>query len=198
MQSTNESTGLQDIPKASAVEDRTEPRLLKALRCKAAVLNHSQVEVAHRLGVTSGYLIQLRNGSRDIRRISLDFARACATYLETSTVNVLLLAGAIDVTDFSGPVETKRRMEQGLRALLNDPTYGAFIDEPMVRSLPPEAQELLVSLYEEASQSEFGADQTIPPLLWSSLRLATVLAEQDVAIAEDRTGYRGEGDDNAC
>lgn len=164
--------------------DRPEPRLLVALRRQASQNGHSQVELAQHLGVTSGYLIQLRSGSRDVARISLDFARSCASYLDTSTLNVLLLAGSIDVSDFSAPSNPERRVRQGLLAMLEDPVYAPFVDEPLLNRLSGEVQNLLVSLYEEATQREFGMNRTLPPMFWSSQRLATQLAAEDVAQAE--------------
>lgn len=166
--------------------DRPEPRLLVALRRQANRNGHSQVELAQHLGVTSGYLMQLRSGTRDVSRISLDFARACASYLDTSTLNVLLLSGSIDVSDFSAPSNPHRRITEGLHAMLEDPVYAAFVDEPLLNSLSAEVQNLLVSLYEEASQREFGMSRKLPPIVWSSQRLATHLAAEDVAQAETR------------
>ena len=158
----------------------SEPRLLVALRRQAERLGHTPIELAQHLGVNSGYLIMLRSGSRDVSRISLDFARACAAYLETSTLNVLLLAGSLDVSDFSEPVPpAKRRLREGLQALREDPLYGAYVDAPVLESLPQDVQQLLVSVYEEACQRDFGASRALPPVLWSSLRLATVLAAQE-------------------
>jgi len=168
--------------------DRPEPRLLVALRRQASRNGHSQVELAQHLGVTSGYLMQLRSGTRDVSRISLDFARACASYLDTSTLNVLLLSGSIDVSDFSAPGNPERRIRKGLQALLEDPAYAGFIDEPLLRALPADAQQLLVSLYEEATQQDFGVSRILPPMTWSSLRLATSLAAEEVRESE-RDGH---------
>lgn len=159
----------------------SEPRLLRALRQQAERRGHTQIELAQHLGVTSGYLIMLRSGARDVSHISLDFARACAAYLETSTLNVLLLAGSLDVSDFSEPgAPEKRRLREGLQALREDPLYGAYVDAPVLESLPRQVQQLLVSVYEEACQRDFGDRQTLPPVLWSSLRLAMRLAAQEV------------------
>jgi len=156
---------------------RPEPRLLTALRRQAERQGHTQIELAHHLGVTSGYLLMLRSGTRAVRRISLDFARACAAYLETSTLNVLLLAGSLDVSDFSAPgAPQQRRIRQGLQALREDPLYGAYVDEPLLESLSDDVKQLLVSVYEEACQRDFAPRRALPPVLWSSLRLATALS----------------------
>lgn len=158
---------------------RREPPLLAALRRQAEALGHTQAEMAQYLGVTSGYFIMLRAGTRDVRHISLDFARACAAYLQTSTLNVLLLAGALDASDFSDPgTPKKRRIRRGLQALRDDPLYGAYVDDALLESLSEEAKQLLVSVYEEASQQDFGAQRALPPALQASLRLATVLDER--------------------
>lgn len=165
---------------------RPEPRLLTALRRAAERQGHSQIELAHHLGVTSGYLIQLRSGTRDVRRISLDFARACAAYLETSTLNVLLLAGSLDVSDFSVPGEPQqRRIREGLQALREDPLYSAYVDEAVLESLSDEVKQLLVGVYEEACQREFFPSRALPPALLSSLRLATLLDECDAQESGD-------------
>lgn len=142
-------------------------------------------------------MIQLRAGTRDVSRISLDFARACAAYLDTSTLNVLLLAGSLDIGDFSAPSNPQRRITEGLHAMLEDPVYAAFVDEPLLKSLPAEVQNLLVSLYEESCQREFGMSRKLPPMLWSSLRLATHLAAQDAA-PEAEVGQAGDRDAALC
>ena len=140
--------------------------------------------MAHELGVTHGYLLQLQSGSRDTRNISRAFARACATYLGTSTVNVLLAAGAMDVGDFSIGGSPERRVRVGLRALLDDPQVGALVDEEALLSAPADVQELLVRLYEEAIGSEVIPSHGLPPLLQSSLRLAVAYAAEDVSAEE--------------
>lgn len=159
---------------------KTEPLLLTALRRQAERQGHTQIELAHHLGVTSGYLLMLRSGTRAVRRISLDFARACAAYLETSTLNVLLLAGSLDVSDFSAPgAPQQRRIRQGLQALREDPLYGAYVDEPLLESLSDDVKQLLVSVYEEACQRDFAPSRALPPVLWSSIRLATALSARE-------------------
>lgn len=140
--------------------------------------------MAHELGVTHGYLLQLQSGSRETRNISRAFARACASYLGTSTVNVLLAAGAMDVGDFSIGGSPERRVRVGLRALLDDPQVGALVDEEALVAAPVGVQELLVRLYEEAIGSEVIPSHGLPPLLQSSLRLAVAYAAQDVSDEE--------------
>jgi transcriptional regulator with XRE-family HTH domain len=54
------------------------------------------------LGVTKGYLLQIENGTRDVKAISEDFSRAVAGYLEIPLVIVLVLAGKLSISEAMG------------------------------------------------------------------------------------------------
>ena len=55
-------------------------------------------EMASALGVTYGYINQLRNGIRKVSHISNEFARSCANYLGVPTVVVKLVSGTMAFT----------------------------------------------------------------------------------------------------
>ena len=75
-------------------------KLLGALLGCAEERDIKRGEMADKLGVTPGYISQLRTGERETRSISLDFGRAGGKYLGVSLVEVLALAGALDSADF--------------------------------------------------------------------------------------------------
>lgn len=58
-------------------------------------------QMAAELGVTYGYIHQLRTGIRRTSAISHDFAAACGEFLGVPTVVVLLLAGYLTMSDFA-------------------------------------------------------------------------------------------------
>lgn len=63
-------------------------------------------EMAAALGVTYGYINQLRNGIRKTKDIAHDFCVACARYLGVPTIAVKVVAGVVRMSDFLHPSET--------------------------------------------------------------------------------------------
>ncbi len=62
-------------------------------------------QMADALGVTYGYINQLRSGVRLVRQISDEFAVNCARYLGVPPVVVKMIAGRIPMSDFVHPRE---------------------------------------------------------------------------------------------
>lgn len=152
--------------------EKEEPALMRALRAAALMKGHDIYQTARELGVNAGYLHQLRSGVRDVTRITMDFARAVAQYLQTSTANVLVLAGMLQPEDFQEPVGDEARLREGLQALVKDPMYAGLLDEARLRDLPLEAKQLIVGLYEEVTQQSFGTRRPLPPVMEQARELA--------------------------
>jgi transcriptional regulator with XRE-family HTH domain len=148
---------------------------------------HQQHELASQLGVTVGYLHQLRNGVRQVCNISHDFARACANYLLVPTVVVKLVSGQIRMSDFSWPHMSEQELvERAFRQLQTDPAVIGAMPERL-ETLSFEARKALVMLYSEiAGQDLFSLREVPETVRW--LQRAIVL--HDESEAEALTGHR--------
>lgn len=79
-------------------------------------------QLAEALGVTYGYINQLRSGLRLTRHISDDFAVSCARYLGVPPVVVKMVAGRIPMSDFVQPHEPlEEAMDRAMACMLDDP-----------------------------------------------------------------------------
>jgi hypothetical protein len=58
-------------------------------------------DLALKLGVTYGYINQLRNGFRPVKCISEKFSSACARFLGVPRMRVLVFAGIVTIDDLS-------------------------------------------------------------------------------------------------
>ena len=127
---------------------RPEPHLMRLLRAKAQERGHTLRQQARALDVTPGYITQLRNGNRNVHQISRTFACACARYLDTSVVSVLLMAQALSPPDFVSPSDAAaERRKRLLSVVLDDPVYGTLTDAQMLLGAPQALQSLVVQLY---------------------------------------------------
>jgi transcriptional regulator with XRE-family HTH domain len=96
-------------------------------------------DVARELCVTTGYLLQLRNGGRETANISHDFAAACAMFLDVPTVVVLIVAGHLQLVDFVRASHFDRWIESTVDAASGDSVElacGAVIGPEELRLLP--------------------------------------------------------------
>lgn len=140
-------------------------------------------EMAAELGVTYGYVNQLRTGIRRTEQISHDFASACAEFLGVPTVVVLLLAGFLTMTDFVTPGESEAQMvDRAMRQMLDDPHVRSSLPVE-VETLPLEAKRALVLMYSEASgQDVFGLQGLSGIVRWLQ-RAAVQHDENEGAVA---------------
>lgn len=102
--------------------------LLGALSSCASDRGHQFNQMAAELGVTYGYIAQLRNGTREVSQISDDFARACANYLMVPRMTVLMLAGRITPEDFFESHEAMvSEVTRAFEYVCADPKWGPLI-----------------------------------------------------------------------
>lgn len=108
-------------------------------------------ELASALGVTYGYLIQLKKGIRSTTRISEEVIRSSARYLSVPAIAVRLAAGQVTLSDFDLPGERfSQRVDNGLDFISKDPAY-SFLLPPGVEKLSTEVKASIVVLYEGAT-----------------------------------------------
>jgi transcriptional regulator with XRE-family HTH domain len=139
-------------------------------------------DMARELGVTYGYLAQLRSGIRKCSQISKGFASAAAAYLGTSTAVVLILSGCLTISDLSVQNESEEEMvERALRHMHNDPQFRSAVFSTDIEELSFQAKRALAMLYAEvAGQDVFGMRQ-LPEIVRWLQRAAAVHDENSFA-----------------
>lgn len=96
-------------------------------------------EMAACLGVTYGYVNQLRSGLRQARHISDDFAVSCAHYLGVPPVVVKMVAGRIPMSDFVTPREPEEdALDRAMAQMLDDPVARRNLPADMTELTPDE------------------------------------------------------------
>ena len=106
---------------------------------EAATRGMDLPELACELQVTTGYLLQLRNGVRESQNISHDFGAACAVFLGVPTVVVLIVAGHLKLVDFVCATEFDRWVERTVGTEGEEPMHlacGAQVGPEELRLLP--------------------------------------------------------------
>ena len=164
----------------------TDPALIRLLFKEAGRRQHKLAELAQALGVTYGYLAQLRSGYRQAKHVSQDFAEACARYLGVPTALVKLWAGRIQLSDFQWPTRS-RRMEvmDGLLGLREDPAVASWIPEALFTA-DEQVQDFVWTLYQEGSGIYPEGLRLMPTALELLERAALGHAESEAKLAEMR------------
>lgn len=166
------------------------PRLVRWLDVQARRNGHKRADTARTLGVTYGYLTQLRSGVRATSQISIDFARACAAYLNLPAALVLIAADRLSAADFCEPSMPRQSLEatlkEGLARMADDPWVGCLMP-PEVHDAPVAVQQLLLALYEDATQSELFTQRRQPQLFWGLSDACIVADEMDADAQADAT-----------
>lgn len=125
--------------------------LLAALTSCANSRGHHFTEMAAELGVTYGYIAQLRNGNREVPQISDDFAMACARYLMVPRMTVLMLAGRLTPADvFENEQLMAAEIGRAFAFVCADPKWGPLVTAEM-RKTGLDSQFGVVRLYEAAT-----------------------------------------------
>jgi hypothetical protein len=137
------------------------------------------------LGVTAGYLHQLKSGHRQLAHISDIFANACARYLGVPPIVVKLLAGRVSIADFLHPsVSEDDAIERAFRSMLGDHAVRQLLPLDVDR-LSADARKALVFLYAEVTHTDlFGVSEL--PIMLSYLQRAALVHDENLAMAEHR------------
>jgi len=125
--------------------------LMAMVMQRANERRHELKVVAEQLGVSYGYIAQLRNGARQTKTISDSFVSALAVYLDRPRIAVLLAAGKVRPEDFySDPNRAMADLPGALRFILGDNEWGGWAPQNLLE-LPAEIQFFIVRLYEKAT-----------------------------------------------
>jgi len=143
--------------------------------------------LAAELGVTYGYLNQLRSGLREISQVGPRFAQRAARFLGVPTVVVKLMAGQLTMSDFIPPQQTEEEfVERAMIRLLEDSKASSFISLDRYTADIAVKKDFL-SLYAEVSGDDIYNMKELPEMLrW--LQLAAVEHSENVLQAERAHG----------
>lgn len=126
-------------------------RLLSWLFQRANEQSLGITGLAVALGVTYGYIHQLRSGTRQLMHVSDDFAAACARFLCVPRIAVFLAAGRVSPEDFyENPAHVSARVDEALSHIANDPQWAPLVPSDAHTSSYA-MRRLVVLLYEAAT-----------------------------------------------
>ena len=122
-------------------------------------------EMASALGVTYGYINQLRNGIRKVCNISNEFARSCANYLGVPTVVVKLVSGSISLSDFAWPaLDEDMVVERAFQRMLTDPNVRPSLPRH-AQKLPVAAKRAMVMMYADITGVDLFGVRQLPDIV---------------------------------
>lgn len=134
-------------------------------------------QLAGILGVTYGYVAQLRTGFRKTERLSERFVQACAIYLKVPALTVKALAGIITARDFLSADELQASaLAAGIRRLQQDVLLGGFFPASLWEA-DPELQAFVLLMFQEATGLSEFAYQRVPAFIETARAAAVLSAE---------------------
>ena len=152
-------------------------------------------DMACELGITYGYINQLRTGHRPISEISTKLTLACARYLGVPQLTVMLLSGKITSSSMFESEEMKAtQIEDAMSLIYKDPVWGPlFTFELRKGSL--ESKYCLVRLYESATKkvlmdgslSTTAVDEKIMHLCELQARRARLVKKEPTQHKDDKS-----------
>lgn len=144
--------------------------LLAALMATAHSRGQTLAEMASELGVTYGYIQQLRSGTRSTSQISDEFATACAEYLMAPKIVVLLISGKVSRDDFYiDPSSRVADVNRAFEYIANDPNWLHLLT-PEMHALDLDSKECLVKMYEKANGCKLLIEQAQPVALAEQMK----------------------------
>jgi len=178
-----------------------DPPLLRVLLHQADRRGHTVAAMAAELGVSPGYIFQLRNGLRQTEFIGQEFAVACARYLRIPVVLVKLWAGRIRLTDFGWPHQAANaQRDRDLAELATDPAYAGLVPEELAHCSDA-MKDLVWNLYCEATGRQPVTWVTMPKMLDYLQRAALAMEEHEAELrsleALVEAGTEGEAPEQA-
>ena len=147
--------------------------------------------MAAEIGVTYGYINQLRTGIRSTEHLSQEVCEGMARYLGTCNAVIKLLAGRIVLRDFLWPNESEEvAVERAFRQMKEDPKIRQVIPHDL-GPLSHEAKKALVLIYGESSTQDLFRTRELPNILFWLQRAAIAHDENEFAALK---GHRDTSD----
>lgn len=131
--------------------------------CKVRGVSHQALSAE--LGVTYGYINQLRSGIREITQVGPRFAQRAARFLGVPTVVVKMMAGQLTIADFIPPQQSEEEfVENALRRMLQDPKACMFVSLDILAA-DLEVKKDFLALYAEVSGDDIFNMKELPEML---------------------------------
>lgn len=141
---TFRSCGLND--KESQVEGSM---LLYLLFDEANKQGLSYKDLAIQLGVTYGYLAQMKSGDKPITGVSPDFVARCSEFLGIPEAAVMVAARKLKIEQlYAKPENWKTELDAAMRYIASDPQFGPYMS-PNTLNADTDTKKLLVKMYQE-------------------------------------------------
>lgn len=143
-------------------------------------------QMSKELGVTYGYIAQLRSGLRSQKSISKGFATSCARYLGVPTVVILLLSGFLTLRDFATyEVDEEAQLNRALRKMQQDPHLLIVLGAVDLLSLTLESKRMLVTIYGEFLGHDYLGGPSLPKVVGFLQRAAVIHSERELALLQE-------------
>ena len=169
-----------------SVPTEADPPLLRVLLKEAIRRKHQLNEMALALGVTYGYISQLRTGIRQCEHISQEFAVACSQYLGVPVALVKLWAGRIRADDFVWPAKVaEQAIADGFEMMVNDPMVLGLMPEELFTASPA-IKRFVVNLFLECVDEHPRTLRAMPTALDYLQRAALNEADFEAELARLR------------
>ncbi|MFC0351317.1 hypothetical protein [Undibacterium danionis] len=152
---------------------------------EARLRNQNLREMSQELGVTFGYINQMRNGQRYAHNMSQRMTKACADYLGVPPIVVMLLSGAISMKHFLLRHESEEQLiDRTIRKIQNDPQVRQSVPERLL-DLPLDAKKAMVAMYGEVAGFDIFNVRRLPTILDGLQRAAISHDENEFIAAEN-------------
>lgn len=127
-----------------------EPPLIAWLTQAVAERGVTLQKLAEDLGVTYGYLAQLRSGLRSVTNISDPFLDRVAQWLNVPRISVLAACGRLRLSDFSDLHNLDEALDAAYAFIQRDRVWGAVMP-PSAHRLDQPGRLFVVRLFEAAT-----------------------------------------------
>ena len=131
-------------------EKTEEPALISWLSVVAAERGMTLQQLALELGVTYGYIAQLRSGARSLANVSDDFVDCAAEMLGLPRISILAACGRIKLKDFYRGRGLTNEIDAAYAFVRRHEVWGAVMPAS-IQELDQEGRLFVVRLFEAAT-----------------------------------------------
>jgi len=135
---------------ATAEQVAAEPTLIRWLTVTAAERNITLRDVATELGVTYGYIAQLRLGVRKLASVSDEFVTKVAAFLGLPRISVLAACGRVRLDDFVSVPNLEQTIDSAFAFIERDKVWGGVMPVSL-RGGDTQVKLFVIRLYEAAT-----------------------------------------------
>ena len=135
---------------ATAEQVAAEPTLIRWLTVTATERRITLRDVASELGVTYGYIAQLRLGVRKLASVSDEFVTRAAAFLWLPRISVLAACGRVRLDDFVSVPNLEHSVDSAYAFIERDKVWGGVMPVSL-RGADTQVKLFVIRLYEAAT-----------------------------------------------